>query len=169
MTEEELTALRSELETLRRTNAELLTKNSTRKQRVGELEATNADLQSKLTAANGRIQEMTIGAPLKSMAEDISTCPNDWIEAFGKHYRLELVNGELTMLTVADGKPVQHQGKAVPFEREALKRLLLDEKHPQSKLFNAIIIANRASGGIMPSAQRPPAPSKPAPRKFGLH
>src|SRR6185437_85930 len=147
-------ALNDELETLRRTNSELIAKNSTRKQRIGELEATVADLQSKLTSASATIQEMTIGAPLKSMAEDISTCPNEWIEHFSKSYRLELLNGELTLISVADGKTVQKEGKAIKFEREALNALLLHEKHPQSKLFRAITIVSRASGSGTPLQRR---------------
>ena len=156
-----------ELETLRRTNSELIAKNSTRKQRIAELEAANADLQSKFTAANSTIQKLTIGAPLKSMAEDISTCPNEWIEHFSKSYRLELLNGELTLISVADGKPVQKEGKAIKFEREALNALLLDEKHPQSKLFRAITIASRASGSDAPLQRQPQVAPKPSPQ-FGL-
>ena len=160
-----------ELETLRRTNAELVTKNSSRKQRIAELEATNAELQTKLTSATTTVHEMTIGAPLKAMAESISTVPDVWIEQFAKSYRLELVNGDLTILSIEDGKPVQREGKAVPFEQEALKSLLLDEKHPHSKLFNAITIASKASGGASTTPQRLTAPTAPKPssRRFGLH
>jgi len=159
-----------ELETLRRTNAELVTKNSSRKQRIGELEATVADLQSKLTTTSATIHEITVGAPLKSMAESISTVPEVWIEQFGKSYRLELANGELTVVSVADGKPIQKEGKAVPFEQEALKSLLLDETHPHSKLFNAITIASKASGASSAASQQRPsaAAPKPSPRRFGL-
>lgn len=170
MTEQELAALRGELDTVRRTNAELVTKNSTRKQRIGELETTVADLQTQLATANGRIQEMTIGVPLRAMAEEISTCPTEWQEAFGKHYRLELANGELTIVSTADGKPVTKEGKPVPFEREALKALLLDEKHPQSKLMGAILIASRASGSGATSTEtrRAPVAPKPTLPSFGL-
>lgn len=157
-----------ELETLRRTNSELVAKNSTRKQRIAELETANSDLQTKLAAANSTIHEFTIGAPLKTMAESISTIPDVWVEQFSKSYRLEVANGELTMISVADGKPVEKAGKPVPFEREALKTLLTDKDHPQSKLFNAITIITRASGA-QGSPEHKPSPKATAPKvKFGL-
>ena len=157
-----------ELETLRRTNSELVAKNSTRKQRILDLEAANADLQTKLTAANSTIYEFQIGAPLKTMAESISTVPDAWIENFSKSYRLELKDGELTILSVADGKPLEKAGKPVPFDRRALTELLTDKDHPQSRLFNAITIATKASGG-KGSTERTPTPKATAPKvKFGL-
>lgn len=157
-----------ELETLRRTNSELVAKASTRKQRIAELETANADLQAKLTAANSTIHEFTIGAPLKTLAESISTCPDAWIENFNKTYRLKLVNGELTILSAADGKPVEKAGKPLPFERRALIDLLTDKDHPQSKLFNAITIASHASGA-QGTSERKPTPKAVAPKvKFGL-
>jgi predicted nuclease with TOPRIM domain len=169
MTEEEIAAMRNELETLRRTNAELVTKASTRKQKIAELEAANAEIQKTVTQRDATIHELTIGVPLRSMAEDNSTCPEVFIENFGKSYRLELTNGELSIVSIADGKPVQHNGKVVQFEPEALKALLLDEKHPQSKLFRAITIASKASGASA-SAQRRESTTapKPSPRIFGL-
>lgn len=157
-----------ELETLRRTNSELVSKNSTRKQRITELEQANAELQTKLTAANAEIYEYRIGAPLKVMAESISTVPDAWVENFNKSYRLELVNGELTILSAADGKAVEKAGKPLPFERRALIDLLTDKDHPQSKLFNAITIASHASGA-QGTTERKPTPKATVPKvKFGL-
>ena len=157
-----------ELETLRRTNSELVAKASTRKQRITELEQANADLQAKLASANSTIHEFTIGAPLKIMAESISTVPDAWIENFNKTYRLELVNGELTILSAAERKPVEKAGKRLPIERRALIDLLTDEDHPQSKLFNAITIASHASGA-QGTTERKPTPKATAPKvKFGL-
>jgi hypothetical protein len=119
---------------------------STRKMRITKLEATNAELQTKLTEANISLRQVTIDRPLKQMSESISTCPELWLEQFSKTYRLELVDGELTLHS-NDGKPVQHEGNAIPFERDALVAYLTDEKHPQAKAFRAITIVSRASGG----------------------
>lgn len=157
-----------ELETLRRTNSELVAKNSTRKQRIAELETANTELQAKLSAANSAIHEFTIGAPLKTMAESISNVPELWIEQFSKSYRLELPNGELTIVSAADGKPVEKAGKPVAFERRALTELLTDEAHPQSKIFRAITVVSHASGSQV-TPERKPAPKATAPKvKFGL-
>ena len=157
-----------ELETLRRTNSELVAKNSTRKQRITELETANAELQTKLSAANAAIYEFQIGAPMKTMSESISNCPEVWIEQFSKSYRLELSNGELTIVSATDGKAIEKAGKPVAFERRALTDLLTDDAHPQSKIFRAITIVSHASGSQV-APERKSAPKPTAPKvKFGL-
>ncbi|MGA7523483.1 MAG: hypothetical protein WBW84_13580 [Acidobacteriaceae bacterium] len=170
MTEQEIAALRAELETLRKTNNELLAKKTAHKARIAELEASNAESQTQLTTVRGELHELTIGTPLKAMAESISNVPELWIEQLNKSYRLEMVNGELSLLNIADGKPVTVNGKPVPFERRALIDLLTGKDHLQSKVFSAITVS-RASGGAAPpviTPERKPA-SEPAPRnQFGL-
>lgn len=161
-----------ELATLRRVNAELVTKNSTRKAKVKELEASVMDLQGKLTIADTTIHELSINAPLKAMAESISIAPDAFIHEFSKSYRLDVVKGELTILT-PDGKPVLQGDKPIPFERDALKTLLTSADHPQAKVFNSILIVSRASGaGGVPSntrGQRNNRESEPSPPpQFGL-
>jgi hypothetical protein len=138
-----------ELETLRRVNGELKIKSATRKARVTELESTVADLQSKLAASNDSLRQATIDGPLKQMSESISTAPELWLEQFGKNYRLEMVKGQLTLRT-PDGKPVLQGEKPIPFEREALVKLLTDGDDAQAKIFKSIIIASRASGASAP-------------------
>lgn len=151
-TNEQLTA---ELETLRTTNAELVAKNATRKAKIAELEATNAK-------ANDTIRQVTIDGPLKQMAESISTCPELWLEQFSKSYRLEMVEGKLTVFSAVDSKPVQ----GVPFERIALAKHLTTGDDATAKAFRAISIVSRASGG-QAMHQSPQAPSKPK-MSFGL-
>ena len=166
----EQTQQNDELETLRRTNAELVTKASTRKQRVTELEMANAELQKTVTERDATIYGLTVGGPLKAMAERISTVPELWLEQFAKRYKVELVNGELTLLSVADGKTVHKDGKTVPFETKALADLLTTGEDATAKAFRAITIVSRASGAAGnggPQKQEPTAP-KPAPRRFGL-
>lgn len=157
----------TELETLRRTNSELVAKNAARKKHVTELEAQVADLQTKLTATSNQLHEVTIGAPLKAMAEEISIVPSLWIEQFNKAYRLELVNGELTLQTL-DGKAVTGKdGKAISFEREALKNLLTEGESEQAKVFRQICIMNRASGSAaVPQITKPKQVAQPS--HFGL-
>jgi hypothetical protein len=104
-----------------------------------------AELQGKLTGAQLTIHELTIAAPVKAMAESISTVPELFLEQFSKSYRVESINGELTLQT-ADGKPVMKADKAVPFERQALIELLTDEANPYAKIFRSITISSRASG-----------------------
>jgi predicted RNase H-like nuclease (RuvC/YqgF family) len=156
----------AELATLRTTVGELKQKSATRKQRIAELEAANAELQAKVTEANASLRQITIDRPIKQMSESISTAPELWTEQFSKAYRLELVNGDLTLHST-DGQPVTKEGKAIPFEREALVALLTDEKHPQAKAFRAITIASRASGGAAPTRSATSAPKQPD-VQFGL-
>lgn len=156
----------AELATLRTTVGELKQKSAIRKQRIAELEATNADLQTKLTEANASLRQVTVDGPLKQMSESISTAPELWCEQFTRSYRLELVNGELALLDT-DGKPVTKEGKAIPFERDSLVALLTDEKHPQAASFRAITIASRASGGAASTRTVPAIPKKPD-VQFGL-
>lgn len=156
----------AELATLRTTVGELKQKSATRKQRISQLEAANVELQTKLTEANASLRQITIDGPLKKMSESLSTAPALWTEQFNKSYRLELVNGELALLDT-DGKPITKEGKAIPFEREALVALLTDEKHPQAATFRAITIASRASGGAAPARVVPTTAKKPE-TQFGL-
>jgi multidrug resistance efflux pump len=156
----------AELATLRTTVSELKQKSATRKAKIAELEAANAELQTNLTEANASLRQVTIDGPLKKMSEDISTAPELWTEQFTKSYRLELVNGELTLLDT-DGKPVMKEGTAIPFEREALLKFLTDEKHPHAKAFRAITIASRASGGAAPTRTMPATAKQPE-TQFGL-
>jgi hypothetical protein len=155
-----------ELATLRTTVGELKQKSATRKARIAELEATSAGLQTKLTEANASLRQITIDRPIKQMSESISTAPELWTEQFTRSYRLELVNGELTLLDT-DGKPVMKEGKTIPFEREALLKFLTDEKHPQATTYRAITIASRASGGAASARTTSSAPKQPE-TQFGL-
>lgn len=141
--------LAAEVETLRRVNSELKTKSAVRKARVSELETTVAELQSKLSDAHTSLRQVTIDGPLKQMSDGISTAPELWLEQFGKSYRLEMVKGQLTLQTI-DGKPVMKGEKPVPFEREALVKLLTDGDDAQARIFKSITIASRASGASAP-------------------
>lgn len=137
----------AELETLRRTVTELREKNTTRKARIAELEASLSEAQGQLTEANATIKQVTIDGPLRAMAESISPAPELWMEQFNKTYRLELNEGKLTLLSAGDGKPTSKDGKPVPFEHEALAKFLTDGDGPQAKAFQALTVASRASGG----------------------
>jgi hypothetical protein len=135
----------TELETLRRTNAELVQKNATRKARIVELEASISELQGKFDTAQATIHEMTVAAPVRAMAESISTVPELFMEQFSKSYRVELIDGQLALQTT-DGKPVVKDDKAVPFEQSALIELLTDEANPQAMVFRSITVSSKASG-----------------------
>jgi hypothetical protein len=157
-----------EVETLRRVNGELLTKSASRKGRVTELEATVAELQSKLSEANDSLHQVTVGGPLKAMAESISISPELFLEKFSQSYRVAMISGQLTLQT-ADGKPVLKNDKAVPFEQKALIDLLTCGDGPQAKIFKSITIASRASGASATSGGNRPAKPVSGPKpQFGL-
>ena len=118
---------------------ELRAKASARKTKIAEHESTIAALQGQLATASETIKEVTINGPLKAMAASISISPELWIEQFGRSHRLEMVKGQLTVLST-DGK------QSIPFERDALIAHFNADAHPQSKIFRSITIISRASG-----------------------
>jgi hypothetical protein len=158
------TDIEIEVETLRRVNADLLIARRKDKSHVTELESTVTELQGKLSEAHDSLHEVTIGLPLKAMAESISTAPELWIEQFSKSQKLEMVKGQLTVMN-SDGKPLE---KPVAFERQALIDHLTNDAHPQAKAFKTIVIASRATGGSAQSSKRTTQPTKEPKPSFGL-
>lgn len=148
--------INAELETLRVTNAELTKKSKTRKAKIEELEAANTTLQTEL-------RRLTVDVPMHAMAESMSTLPDLFIEQFNKTMRLELIDGKPTIVNLEDGKPIN-----VPFEREALRNHLMNEKHPQVKIFQAIVIASHASGGNAVETSREKKHPIISQKRFGL-
>jgi hypothetical protein len=136
----------NELETLRRTNSELVAKNATRKQRIKELEEQVSSLEAKNTDSAKRIRDLEIGTPLKQMADSLSNVPELLIEQLQKHYAIELADGKLALQT-PDGKPIATKdGKFVAWDQQALRDYLTGSDNPQARVFQTLIIASRASG-----------------------
>jgi hypothetical protein len=160
----------SELETLRKVNAELVAKHARDKAKIAELETGTATLQAKLSEAVDSLKQATVSGPLNAMAESMSTAPELFLEQFSKHYRVEMVKGALTLLLSSDGKAVlDKNGKPVPFERRALTDLLTVGDDSSAKAFRAITIANRASGAANVGQRSNQAPAKKAPSfYFGI-
>lgn len=157
----------TELETLRKTVAELTQKAATRKARITELESNASALQVKATEAETRIKALTIDGPVNDLCESISVAPQALRSALESEYRIEMRDGVLTLLNPADGKPVMQDGKPVLFQADAIKNLLLGSKdEAKKKLYNAIIIANKASGAGGVTSQR--ATTAQARPQFGL-
>ena len=161
-----------ELATLRRVNAELLAKSATRKAKIAELEVAAVTLQGKLTESEGTIHDLSVTRPVKAIAESISIAPDVFLEHLNKSYRVEMVKGELSLLT-PDGKPALDGDKPVPFTGDGLTNFLKSPANPQAKLFGSILIVNRASGAGGGSGAFRPAraaePSAPSKRpQFGL-
>lgn len=139
--------INSELETLRKVNSELVAKHAKSKARIAELETGTVTLQSQLTDASESLYQATVGGPLQSMAESMSSVPDLFLEQFSKHFKVEMVKGTLTLLD-ADGKPaIGRDKKPIPFERQALTELLTSGDDARAKTFKAITIVSRASGG----------------------
>lgn len=159
----------TELETLRRVNADLLQKSATRKARITELEASTTALTAKATEAETKIRQLTIDGPVNDLCESISVAPQALRSAIESDYRIEMHDGILTLLNPADGTPVTHEGKPVPFQADAIKNLLLGSKdEAKLKLYRAIVIANKASGAGGSSSNRVAAQAPPSRTHFGL-
>lgn len=152
---------------MRKTNSELVTKNATRKQRIEELEAQLAESQTKRAESEATVQRLTVEIPLKQVAEHVSQAPDLFMEQLQKLYKVESIDGKLSLHSL-NGKPVMVEGKPIPFEHQALLKLLTDEAHAQSATFRAIMVATRASGAS--SSTRTIAAPKPkrTAAQFGL-
>ena len=159
----------AELAILKQAHQEVLTKRQKDKARIAELESTVTGLQSKLSESAETIHQITIGVPLKAMAESMSTVPDLFLEQFLKSFKVEMVKGTLTLLS-ADGQPVTAKdGNAVPFERDALTKLLTTGEDARAKTFQTITITNRASGAGGSPSKRSNAPAQAKPTfQFGL-
>ena len=156
-----------ELATLRKTNTELVAKHARDKQRLAELEQGTATLQAKLTETSDSLYQATVGVPLQMMAESMSSVPDLFLEQFSKHFKVESVKGVLTLQT-PDGKPViGKDGKAIPFDRDALTKLLTDGDDARAKTFKTFTIVNRASGSAGVEYKRTVTPVVKS-RQFGL-
>ncbi len=124
----------AELATLGQAHREVLTKRQKDKACIAELESTVVALQGKLAESADAIHELAIDGRLRSMAESMSTVPDLFLEQFGKHFKLEMVKGSLTLLNATDGKPVINKdGKAVPFQRDTLTKFLTDGDDARAK------------------------------------
>ncbi len=157
----------TELEKLRQVNGELVAKHARDKTRLAALEEGTATLQAKLTETSQSLYQATVGVPLKMMASELSTVPDLFLEQFSKHFKVESIKGVLTLQT-ADGKPVTGKdGNIIPFEREALTKLLTDGDDARAKMFKAITIVNRASGAAHSSSSTRTT-STPQKQQFGL-
>jgi hypothetical protein len=161
------TDLEIEVETLRRVNAELVTKAANRKTKITELELSVTELQGKLSEAHDSLHEITVNGPLRTMAESISLAPDIFLEQFAKSHKVEMVKGQLTVLN-SDGKPAMNGEKPVTFERQSLIDLLTSDTHAQAKAFKTIVIASRATGASAQPSKRTTQPSKEAKPHFGL-
>src|SRR5579859_5128866 len=113
----------SEIEALRRTVAELLAKRDKYKARIKELETSTTDLQTKLTASDKKVYDLTLGVPLRIMSESLSNVPQLFTEQLTRHYKVELVDGKPALQTL-EGKSVVVKGKPVAFEQQALREFL---------------------------------------------
>jgi len=138
-------SLTAELEVLRKTNSELLKKIHDRTTKATELESTVSELQGKLTESATAIHGLTVTAPLKAMAASVSTDPDFFLEQFAKAHKVEMVEGKLSLQTT-DGRLVTKDGKAIPFERDAIVKMLTDMEGTQGKVFRSILIGSLASG-----------------------
>src|SRR5258708_32961199 len=111
--------LEKEVETLRRVNAELVTKAANRKTKITELESTVTELQGKLSEAHDSFHEVTVGLPLKAMAESISFSPELWLDQIANPLILQMAKGQLP-LPSAEGEPLLEGEKTSPIERGAI-------------------------------------------------
>jgi hypothetical protein len=155
-----------ELARLRQVNSELLAKHARDKAQLTELQTGTATLQAKLTETSESLYQATVGVPLRMMAESMSSVPDLFLEQFSKHFKVESVKGALTLQT-SDGKPaLDKNGKAIPFEREILTKLLTEGEDARAKTFRAITIVSKASGAGGSSSKRAVAPAPTI--QFGL-
>jgi len=160
----------SELETLRRVNAELLLRHAKDKSKISELEAGTSTLQTQLTEAGNAIKEITVNVPLRQIAERVSELPDTWMKLFGEGFKVEAgKDGKLSVMT-GDGMPAKNsKGEPVAFDFVSIAHLVT-EHEPESertKLMKRLTRTNFASGAGSSSAPQVKQPPKQA-IQFGL-
>jgi hypothetical protein len=166
-TEQQHTEPTQELDTLRKTNSELVTKNATRKQRIEELEAQLAESQTKRAESEATVQRLTVEIPLKQFATQVSNAPELFMEQLAKSYKVQATDGKLSLHTL-DDKPVIADGKPIEFSHQAFLKLLTAEDHPQGANFRTIMVGSRASGASSPSRMIAAPKPKRTSAQFGL-
>src|ERR1017187_2962085 len=129
----------TEVEKLRKTNADLLQKSATRKSRIAELEASVGTLTAKATEAETRIKALTIDGPVMDVCEAISVAPQALRTSLESEYRIEMKDGVLSLFNRADDKVVtDSNGKPLPVNAEGIKALMLSTKdEAKLKLYRA--------------------------------
>ena len=155
---------------MRRVNNELMQKSSTRRTRIEELEASIGALTAKTSEAEARIKALTIDGPVDELCSQISVAPQALRTALEADYKIELdKNGALTLLNRTDNKPVTDKdGKQLLLEPDAIRNLLLGTKdEAKVKLYRAIVVTSKASGGA-PSTTRTISNPPTAKPQFGL-
>lgn len=162
----------SEVETLRKTNAELVQKNATRKSKIAELEEAVSQLQAKLSDATATIKRISVEVPLRQIAEKVSDVPDFWLKTFGEAFKVEADEGGKLAVFTANGEPAKNsKGEPVNFDFLSLSRFVT-EYEPDSertKLFRRITATTFASGAMSTSAQgRAMVPRKQSRHEFGL-
>lgn len=131
-----------ELNTLRQTVAELTQKNSSRKQRITELEQQLAVAQTATATAQANLHEIEVTRPLQTLAKAISPTPELFLLELERtgHKVIKGDDGKLTL--TLNNKPVEQAELTV----DGLKKLLLTDA-PELKNFAHLIATSRASGG----------------------
>ncbi len=161
----------NELATLRQTNAELTAKNSARKVRIAELEASVQTLQASLTTAQTTLHKIEVGEPVNTMASAVSHMPDLFLSEFSRcGYSVAKTDGKLVLMQ--GDKPVE----GVEFTIAGLTKLLAKSDDPALKNFKHLMIASRASGSGATGAgdgrplyQERRTPDAPSPKPhFGL-
>jgi len=148
-----------QLSRLRTTNAELL---QTKKTLQAKLEAAlselatsqtdNATLKTQVTEATQRTHDVTVGLPLRRMAQQLSEFPELWLSEFQKRYDVQADGeGNLAILT-KDGKPAKNaSGKPVAFDANAIWALVTGgagsyAKNEDAKMFATLTKWHGPSG-----------------------
>lgn len=175
---EELT---TEVETLRRVNADLLSKKARSKDKIASLEADKIALQSQVTASEERIKTVALERPVARLMKEISHVPEVLADHLAKSYRFESDDqGELLLMNV-DGTPAikDADGKPLPIDGDTLAEFLApkDSEDASAKVYRHLLTGSKANGGgatgtgkgflQVESPQQQEQPSKP-PSPFGL-
>ena len=157
----------TELETLRKTVAELTQKAATRKARITALESNASALQVKATEAETRIKALTIDGPVNDLCESISVAPQALRSALESEYRIEMRDGVLTLLNPADGKPAMQDEKPVLFQADAIKNLLLGSKDEAKKSYMTQSSLRTERAGLVTTCRQRATTAQARPQ-FGL-
>jgi hypothetical protein len=134
-----------EIQRLRKTKDSLHQTAQQRKVRIDELEAQVATLTAQLQTANKTVHDITVGLPLKALAEEISVSPSLFAREFSSRFGLINKDGVLFITKAGDNTPLLDGETSISFTANAVNKLLESDAMSieDREMFRVISIGSR--------------------------
>jgi len=143
--------LAARIATLENANRELVAKRSKHKDIIAAHEATIGTRDATIAELQASLKQWTVDGPVNAMLGEIGVAgaSERLRKVIEEDYRFDLVEGALSLVNASDGKPVRDEkGNVIPFEaRSIIGALLATKDEGKRRVYEALLIVSRASGG----------------------